>query len=61
MRDAAALIILQMDKATGISKLSAATRSPGSIPEHPAPMQDISGKKAIQTTVTEDSSDDSGI
>ena len=33
MRDAAALIILQMDKATGISKLSAARNTPTSPPD----------------------------
>ena len=59
MRDAAALVILQMDKATGISKLSAAagTANPPLSPQGPlgTPAEDV-----LQTTATEDPKDDSG-
>lgn len=55
MRDAAALVILQMDKATGISKLNA-TRS-----EQPAEAADQApAEEIIQTTAAEDSPDESG-
>ena len=55
MRDAAALIILQMDKSTGISKLrdaSMRSRSP------PPPV--IPSEESMQTTAAEDIPDDSG-
>ncbi len=58
MRDAAALIIMQMDKATGISKLnreplpSVAARPE---PELPEPM-----KEESQTTAAEDTTDETG-
>jgi hypothetical protein len=48
MRDAAALIILQMDKATGISRLSAARSTP------------TTGSDTVQTTAAEEPPDDSG-
>ena len=60
MRDAAALVILQMDKATGISKLSAATRGPATLTD-PPPADDVTGEKVMQTTATEEPGDDSGI
>ena len=60
MRDAAALIILQMDKATGISKLSAAARGDGKPPLSPQGPLTIPDKDALQTTAKEDSNDDSG-
>ncbi len=60
MRDAAALVILQMDKATGISKLSAATRGPPMLTD-PPPTEDATGEKVMQTTATEETADDSGI
>lgn len=54
MRDAAALIIMQMDKATGISKLSEAhanqTTIPGEIPE----------ELTLQSTAAEEIPDESG-
>lgn len=54
MRDAAALIILQMDKATGISKLSAANR------EQPAPPPtDLQDAIELQTNAAEDPPDES--
>lgn len=54
MRDAAALVVMQMDKATGISALSAARRStPPSAPE-PAQVE-----RALNTSV-EESHDDTG-
>ncbi len=52
MRDAAALIILQMDKATGISKLSEARAQQNTTP--PEPMQ---GQMNLQTTAAEDLAD----
>ena len=55
MRDAAALIILQMDKATGISKLSAARNS-----QAPAPPSTIPVDNDLQTTAAEEPPDDSG-
>jgi hypothetical protein len=60
MRDAAALVILQMDKATGISKLSAATRGPELLTD-PQPAIDLTGEKFMQYTATEEPTDDSGI
>jgi len=55
MRDAAALIILQMDKATGISKLSAASG-----PQSPPPPTTIPHDDNFQTTSAEEPPDDSG-
>ena len=55
MRDAAALIILQMDKATGISKLSAANRQ--EVP--PPPPTDLQDAIELQTTAAEDNPDES--
>ena len=60
MRDAAALVILQMDKATGISKLSAATNDAGLL-NRPPPLEGVGNDKIMQTTATEEPSDDSGI
>jgi hypothetical protein len=59
MRDAAALVILQMDKATGISKLSAAIRGPAMLTD-PQPAEEVTGEKVMQTTATEEPADDSG-
>jgi len=53
MRDAAALIILQMDKATGISKLSEARAQQMRSPEIP---EDLT----LQTTAVEEIPDESG-
>ncbi|HEX7062258.1 MAG TPA: hypothetical protein VF200_09815 [Woeseiaceae bacterium] len=57
MRDAAALVILQMDKSTGISALAQARRShaAGADAEGMLPVDD-----PLHTTATEDSHDDSG-
>ena len=60
MRDAAALVILQMDKATGISKLSSATQGPPMLTA-PQPAEDAPAEKVMQTTATEEPVDDSGI
>lgn len=60
MRDAAALVILQMDKATGISKLSAATHEGGML-NRPPPLEGVGNEKILQTIATEEPSDDSGI
>lgn len=54
MRDAAALIILQMDKATGISKLSEAHANQTSIPV------EIPEELTLQTTAAEETPDESG-
>jgi hypothetical protein len=61
MRDAAALVILQMDKATGISKLSAAARSPELPTQVPPEESPPDTEPVMQTTATEESNDDSGI
>lgn len=53
MRDAAALIILQMDKATGISKLSGSSASRTAEPATTVP-----GQMNLQTTVSEDPHDE---
>ncbi|MEX2496578.1 MAG: hypothetical protein WD448_10840 [Woeseia sp.] len=58
MRDAAALVILQMDKATGISALSAARAS--SQTARPSASKKAPGAEALQTTPTEELQDDSG-
>jgi hypothetical protein len=55
MRDAAALIILQMDKSTGISKLRNASARSNS-----APPTVIPTKESMQTTAVEGVPDDSG-
>lgn len=56
MRDAAALIILQMDKATGISALSEGRdKGVAGVPE-----ADQAGPGNLQTTASEDVRDDSG-
>ena len=58
MRDAAALVIMQMDKATGISKLNAARRQiapPPVATEPKLPTADV-----VQTTAAEESPDDPG-
>lgn len=60
MRDAAALVILQMDKATGISKLSAATQGPPAV-TNPQPAETVPTEKVMQTTATEEPVDDSGM
>jgi hypothetical protein len=61
MRDAAALVILQMDKATGISKLSAAARQPDLPARTPISEDRSPADKVLQTTATEESNDDSGL
>ena len=58
MRDAAALIILQMDKATGISALSEARRG-GLAAQPPATAKPAVGEN-LQTITQEDRPDDSG-
>jgi hypothetical protein len=58
MRDAAALIILQMDKATGISALSEARR--GSLVAQPPTTAQPAGGETLQTIYQEDARDDSG-
>jgi len=55
MRDAAALIILQMDKATGISKLSEARAREGVMPQSAIPPEE-----QITNTASEDSPDETG-
>lgn len=55
MRDAAALIILQMDKSTGISELR------GRSTQHEAaPTPGVPEEESVQTTAAEDTPDDSG-
>ncbi len=56
MRDAAALMIMQMDKATGISKLN---REPlPSVTARPEPELPEPVKEESQTTASEDTTDD---
>lgn len=55
MRDAAALIIMQMDKSTGISKLRDASARSTSVQSGVTP-----GDENVQTTAAEDISDESG-
>jgi hypothetical protein len=55
MRDAAALIILQMDKSTGISKLRGAR-----VQRNSAPPTVIPDEENVQTTAAEDIPDESG-
>jgi len=57
MRDAAALIIMQMDKATGISKLNANSPPPPDANEPPVELQE---DDILSTTATEEPEDDSG-
>jgi len=54
MRDAAALIIMQMDKATGISKLSAARAR-----QEEAPPTTLPAEENLQSTAAEEPPDDS--
>lgn len=58
MRDAAALVIMQMDKATGISKLNAARSQLSSNPPI-APAETVE-PTALQTTAAEETPDDPG-
>jgi hypothetical protein len=56
MRDAAALVIMQMDKATGISKLNAARNQ---MPDAaPAAAPELPGTDVLQTTAAEESPDE---
>jgi hypothetical protein len=55
MRDAAALIILQMDKSTGISKLRDASARSNSVPPTVIPTEEN-----IQTSAAEEIPDDTG-
>ena len=55
MRDAAALIIMQMDKSTGISKLRDSSARSNSTPPAVIP-----NEESIQTTASEEIPDDSG-
>lgn len=57
MRDAAALIILQMDKATGISKMNAGNQPPSGTN---IPPPELLPDGAMQSTASEGSGDDSG-
>jgi hypothetical protein len=58
MRDAAALVIMQMDKATGISMLSAAA-DPQSAAEPQPPVMDVPQDDILQFTVSEDPDEES--
>jgi hypothetical protein len=58
MRDAAALVIMQMDKGTGISMLSAAA-DPQSATEPQQPVMDVPQDDILQFTVSEDPDDES--
>ncbi len=58
MRDAAALIIMQMDKATGISRLNRSTLS--SVAASPEPALPESVKDISQTSASEDTTDEAG-
>ena len=63
MRDAAALIVMQMDKATRISRL--ARPSPSSVaaspePPSPEPVMPDPAEEAPQSTASEDTTDDAG-
>lgn len=55
MRDAAALIILQMDKTTGISELRDASAS-----SDPAPQTVVPDEEDVQTTAAEENPNDAG-
>jgi len=56
MRDAAALIIMQMDKATGISQMGATERMSGSAPSDEVPVN--ASEDVMQTTAAEEPNDD---
>ena len=58
MRDAAALVILQMDKATGISALSEARR--GSLAPEPAVAAEPAAVDVVRTKAQEATQDDTG-
>lgn len=58
MRDAAALVIMQMDKSTGISKLGAA-RNPAPAVQ-PAEAPELQQDEMLQSTTVEESPDDPG-
>ena len=58
MRDAAALVIMQMDKATGISSLNAARSKLSTNPSIALP--DRPDSKILQTTAAEETLDDPG-
>ncbi len=58
MRDAAALIIMQMDKATGISRLNRSTLS--SVAASPEPALPESVKDISQTSASEDTTGETG-
>lgn len=58
MRDAAALVILQMDKATGISALSETRR--GSLAAQPTTVPKPAAAENLQTITQEDPRDDTG-
>jgi hypothetical protein len=62
MRDAAALVILQMDKSTGISALAAARRNRTAVepPAGDGVADALPANEALRTTATEDMQDDSG-
>ena len=57
MRDAAALVIMQMDKATGISKLNAAREQIKTVPEVTSPK--LPGPDVLQLTAVKESPDES--
>ena len=58
MRDAAALIIMQMDKVTGISRLNRAPLS--SVAANPGPELPDTMAEETQTTASEDTTDETG-
>ncbi len=58
MRDAVALIIMQMDKVTGVSRLNRATLS--SVAASPEPALPESVKDISQTSASEDTTDETG-
>ena len=58
MRDAAALVILQMDKATGISALSEARRS--SVAAQPPALREPAPAENLQTITQDEPRDDTG-
>lgn len=57
MRDAAALVIMQMDKATGISALSAARSD---VPSGPAPSDGARAGQRMNSSISEQLHDDTG-
>lgn len=60
MRDAAALVILQMDKSTGISALAQARRNRLNGGPEGGVMEVVPVDEPLRTTATEDTQDDSG-